>query len=223
MANVKITEMPNATLPLAGTEPLEVVQGGQSRQAPASAFGGGGDVVVLATDFNTNFKAANDTATSVLLEYTIPAGTLIGVRLLEVESWYKYTNVLFVGGTTPRWELTSRVDSTELFDQVMPANAPTDTFWFGGGYLRLNLRFQAFNAPDAQRNTFVLDEMLLYQTVGAFALTRPIQFNSGQLSLNESAFDMTGDRVLQIRAKGNQGAGTSLLTHHYTRMMRYGA
>lgn len=40
MANVKISEMTAATLPLDGDELLEVVQDGVSKQAPASAFGG---------------------------------------------------------------------------------------------------------------------------------------------------------------------------------------
>lgn len=40
MANVKISEMNSATLPLAGDELVEVVQGGQSRKAAVSALGG---------------------------------------------------------------------------------------------------------------------------------------------------------------------------------------
>jgi hypothetical protein len=39
MTDRKITELPAATLPLAGTEPAVVVQGGETRQAPASALG----------------------------------------------------------------------------------------------------------------------------------------------------------------------------------------
>lgn len=40
MPDKKITELTAATLPLAGTEALEIVQGGVNVQAPASAFGG---------------------------------------------------------------------------------------------------------------------------------------------------------------------------------------
>ena len=39
MANVKISELPAATVPLAGTEATPTVQGGETTQAPASAFG----------------------------------------------------------------------------------------------------------------------------------------------------------------------------------------
>lgn len=45
MANQKISALPEATLPLEGTELVPVVQGGENRRAPASAFGssnGGG-------------------------------------------------------------------------------------------------------------------------------------------------------------------------------------
>lgn len=40
MANIKITEMTDATLPLDGDELVPIVQGGENRKAPASAFGG---------------------------------------------------------------------------------------------------------------------------------------------------------------------------------------
>ena len=40
MANEKISAMPAATLPLAGSELVPVVQEGENRRAPASAFGG---------------------------------------------------------------------------------------------------------------------------------------------------------------------------------------
>lgn len=42
MIDTKISALPEATLPLAGTEQLPVVQGGETRRVPASALGGGG-------------------------------------------------------------------------------------------------------------------------------------------------------------------------------------
>lgn len=42
MANVKISALPAASLPLSGTEAIPLVQAGVTSQAPASAFGGGG-------------------------------------------------------------------------------------------------------------------------------------------------------------------------------------
>ncbi len=42
MANKKITELPDATLPLAGTEKLEIVQGGVNKKVSASDLGGTG-------------------------------------------------------------------------------------------------------------------------------------------------------------------------------------
>lgn len=40
MADAKISELPSATTPLAGTEVLPIVQGGETRKVPASALGG---------------------------------------------------------------------------------------------------------------------------------------------------------------------------------------
>lgn len=52
MPDAKISQLPAASLPLAGTEPTVVVQDGESRQAPASAFGGG-DPLALPTEYTT--------------------------------------------------------------------------------------------------------------------------------------------------------------------------
>jgi hypothetical protein len=38
MSDQKITQLPEATMPLVGTEPVALVQGGETRRAPASAF-----------------------------------------------------------------------------------------------------------------------------------------------------------------------------------------
>lgn len=48
MANQKISEMPEADLPLSGDELVPIVQEGHNRIAPASAFGGGGDGIPTA-------------------------------------------------------------------------------------------------------------------------------------------------------------------------------
>ena len=45
MANVKITDLTAATTPLAGTELLEIVQGGESRKVAASAIGNSASAV----------------------------------------------------------------------------------------------------------------------------------------------------------------------------------
>ena len=42
MANKKISELTSATLPLAGTEELAIVQGGETKKVAASDLGGGG-------------------------------------------------------------------------------------------------------------------------------------------------------------------------------------
>lgn len=49
MADVKITDLTLATTPLAGTEVLEIVQGGSSKQVAASAIGNSADALPYAS------------------------------------------------------------------------------------------------------------------------------------------------------------------------------
>lgn len=49
MADVKITDLPLATAPLAGTEVLEIVQGGASKQVAASDIGNSADALPYAS------------------------------------------------------------------------------------------------------------------------------------------------------------------------------
>lgn len=67
MANVKITDLTAATTPLAGTEPLEIVQGGVSRRATAS------DIAASATNVRT--VATGGTGASTLTGYVKGNGT----------------------------------------------------------------------------------------------------------------------------------------------------
>ena len=67
MANVKITDLTAAATPLAGTEPLEIVQGGVSRRATAS------DIAASATNVRT--VATGGTGASTLTGYVKGNGT----------------------------------------------------------------------------------------------------------------------------------------------------
>jgi hypothetical protein len=67
LANVKITNLTAAATPLAGTEPLEIVQGGVSRRATAS------DIAASATNVRT--VATGGTGASTLTGYVKGNGT----------------------------------------------------------------------------------------------------------------------------------------------------
>jgi len=67
LANVKITDLTAAATPLAGTEPLEIVQGGVSRRATAS------DIAASATNVRT--VATGGTGASTLTGYVKGNGT----------------------------------------------------------------------------------------------------------------------------------------------------
>jgi len=79
MANVKITDMTAATTPLAGTELLEIVQGGESRKVAASAIGNSATAVPYASlsgrayiqaFSNTDQTGSVSAATAIKLENT---------------------------------------------------------------------------------------------------------------------------------------------------------
>jgi hypothetical protein len=63
---IKISQLPDATLPLIGDELVEVDQDNHSRKAPVSAFGGGSDIVLAETPagaingVNTSFTTSDN-------------------------------------------------------------------------------------------------------------------------------------------------------------------
>jgi len=97
MANKKITELPAATTPLAGTEELEIVQGGVNKRVAASNFGAAAasesvaGIVELATAAETITGTDNTRATH-------PAGVhakVVGDQDLFIPSsamWPRVTN-----------------------------------------------------------------------------------------------------------------------------------
>jgi hypothetical protein len=60
MANVKITDMTAASTPLAGTELLEIVQGGESRKVAASAIGNSASALPYASLSGRAYISAYD-------------------------------------------------------------------------------------------------------------------------------------------------------------------
>jgi hypothetical protein len=79
MANVKITDLTAATTPLAGSELLEIVQGGESRKVAASAIGNSASAVPYASlagrayisaFSNTDQTGSVSAATAIKLENT---------------------------------------------------------------------------------------------------------------------------------------------------------
>ena len=74
MADAKISELPAATLPLAGTELVPIVQGAETRKVAASELGGGGGI---ADDAVTTPKIANDAVTFAKMQ-NVASGTILG-------------------------------------------------------------------------------------------------------------------------------------------------
>ena len=79
MADIKITDLPAATTPLAGTELLEIVQSGDSKKVAASAIGNSANALpyaslsgraYIAAQSNTDQTGSTSAATAVKMEVT---------------------------------------------------------------------------------------------------------------------------------------------------------
>jgi len=99
--------LPAATLPLSGTELIPLVQGGTTKEAPASAFGGGGISGVFSL--------------TSLLAVGIAAGTtndwapaLAGVSRLEVTAAGLATVTGLAGGTDGRVMVLTNVGVNDI-------------------------------------------------------------------------------------------------------------
>jgi hypothetical protein len=66
MPDAKITQLPAATLPLAGTEKAEIVQGGVNKQVDVSEFGGSSGGTVTSVTGTTNRITSTGGATPVI-------------------------------------------------------------------------------------------------------------------------------------------------------------
>lgn len=78
MANARISELPSATTPLAGTELIEIVQGGVNKKVPASDVGGGSTVtpaaLTKADDTNVTATLGGTPSTALLQAVSITLG-----------------------------------------------------------------------------------------------------------------------------------------------------
>jgi len=78
MANKKITELTSATLPLAGTEEIAIVQGGETKKVAASEFGGSSEQYpkVILFERKSLPDLTGTTTVTKMGSFTIPANTI---------------------------------------------------------------------------------------------------------------------------------------------------
>lgn len=59
MSGIKILNLPEAEVPLSGSEVVPIVQGGETRQVPASSLGGGLKMAVGFVDFDGTLRGGS--------------------------------------------------------------------------------------------------------------------------------------------------------------------
>lgn len=140
MADTKISALPSATLPLAGTEPTVVVQGGVTSQAPASALGSS-RFVLLGTLTGANFNSTADQAISL----TAPSALYVITQILVTNTSTSLTTAkgTFYAGASKTNAIfgatTSSFTALTASGSVSMVNSAATTF--GGAFA--NARFTA--------------------------------------------------------------------------------
>jgi hypothetical protein len=129
MPDLKITELPAATLPLAGTEKAEIVQGGVNKQVNVSEFGGGGGGTVTSVTGTTNRITSTGGATPVIdIDPAYDAAitsAMVGVQDLFIPA--SYFSPTITSGCSPLTQneiVTSLLNLQTLdFDNTTQENA----------------------------------------------------------------------------------------------------
>lgn len=105
--NAKITGLPNATLPLAGTEKAEIVQGGVNKQVDVSEFAGAAGTGIVETIV---------AGTNVTVDSTDPANPIVSASGGGGGTWGSITGTL-----------SSQTDLQTALDLKAPLASPTFT------------------------------------------------------------------------------------------------
>lgn len=163
MSQVKISQLPAATLPLAGTELLEIVQAGVNKSAPASALAGtpsgGGDYTIIHTDFAvTPVSDLSVAAVTTLTAYTLPGGTLGVKDEMIMESVFVFTS----GGTflsRNKFELLINTVSVAACQIPLPLNAG----WAGqvsDAFIKTRVSLQNLGVANKQMLDITIEQAL---------------------------------------------------------------
>jgi hypothetical protein len=99
MADVKISGLPASSTPLAGTEVLPIVQGGQTRQVSVTNLTAGKNVQVSSLTYGTNgvvsaIKTGQTFGTFTVFTYDIDGTKTYGTYMVEVQMAAQQANVL---------------------------------------------------------------------------------------------------------------------------------
>jgi hypothetical protein len=121
MPDLKISELPSATTPLAGTEVVPIVQGGTTKKVSVINIGG----------WTTVIKAADETRTSTT---TLTADDTLDIAL-DASSTYIFRMIVFLSAhTTPDSKYDLEYTGTTTSQYIYAANTQ-----YGGSVSNTNL------------------------------------------------------------------------------------
>ena len=165
MANVKITDMTAASTPLAGTELLEIVQGGESRKVAASAIGNSASALPYASVSGRAYISAYDITDQT---GSTSAATAVKINTTGFSSGISIAND---GSGNPTRITFTAAGTYMIAPSLQFANSDTNdheiNIWFRKNGTNISNSNTVINVPKAADGGNTFFQIVVYEQVTA--------------------------------------------------------
>ena len=165
MANVKITDMTAASTPLAGTELLEIVQGGESRKVAASAIGNSASALPYASLSGRAYISAYDITDQT---GSTSAATAVKINTTGFSSGISIAND---GSGNPTRITFTAAGTYMIAPSLQFANSDTNdheiNIWFRKNGTNISNSNTVINVPKAADGGNTFFQIVVYEQVTA--------------------------------------------------------
>ena len=165
MANVKITDMTAASTPLAGTELLEIVQGGESRKVAASAIGNSASALPYASVSGRAYISAYDITDQT---GSTSAATAVKINTTGFSSGISIAND---GSGNPTRITFTAAGTYMIAPSLQFANSDTNdhevNIWFRKSGTNISNSNTVINVPKAADGGNTFFQIVVYEQVTA--------------------------------------------------------
>lgn len=165
MANVKITDMTAASTPLAGTELLEIVQGGESRKVAASAIGNSASALPYASLSGRAYISAYDITDQT---GSTSAATAVKINTTSFSSGISVAND---GSGNPTRITFTAAGTYMIAPSLQFANSDTNdheiNIWFRKNGTNISNSNTVINVPKAADGGNTFFQIVVYEQVTA--------------------------------------------------------